>query len=81
MTRLWKEHPGISGAFLGFIVAVALAVTLYMMRDGFTSAPTTRTFSYAPVATNWLAVVSEYVNAEHAALKSNPHACGAPIFA
>ncbi len=40
MMRLWNKHPGIGGAFLGFVVAVALAVTLYLMRDGCASAPT-----------------------------------------
>ena len=29
--------------------------------------------------TIWLAVVTEYVNAEQAALISKPHACRAPI--
>lgn len=39
MIRLWKDHPGIGGALLGFVVAITLAVALYSMRDGCASAP------------------------------------------
>ena len=45
-----------------------------------TSAPTTSAQSWCPVATSSHAVDSEKVNAEHPALRSNPHARGAPIF-
>ena len=40
MMRLWKEHPGIGGAVFGFVVAAAIGLTVYMMRDGCASAPT-----------------------------------------
>lgn len=39
MMRYWKEHPGIGGAIFGFVVAAALAVTAYFMRDGCASTP------------------------------------------
>ena len=39
MIRFWKEHPRFGGAIFGFAVALALAMSAYLLREGCTPAP------------------------------------------
>jgi len=70
----WKEHPKIGGATGGFAVAVALALTAYVMRGGCASAPPSPNREGSALQAETRPASGTAVSSEHAGHGTTPPA-------